>query len=147
MSLMMIHAATLCRGQDGSCSQSEFMVPPVVLTEITASALVSGFDKRLGNNFETVAQQATRSCRIVASDSAKACGKVGTHYSEGVRQGKEKIPTLHSRCMMHMMFMAVVSMLALHGLITNMFCAAVLCHKHSTTRLLRKHKQSNEQKQ
>ena len=104
--------------------------------------MVSTIEQRVGILFAGAAGSRTRQGRIIASDSAKTCGKVASHYAESSRKAevrKKRVPTLHSRCMMHMMFISIVVMMGLYNIITPMFCATILCHKWGTMKVIRKH--------
>lgn len=132
---MMIHAESLRRHGQLRRKQ-ELVVPPGILADQSAASICTALHQRLLGHLGSYAS-CSNQAYVLVSDSAAACLKVAVHFAEGANVNGST-PTLHSRCMMHMMFLAVVHCLGLYEVVTPMFCATVLMHKGHTMRLVKR---------
>jgi hypothetical protein len=100
---------------------------PVVLGCTTAINLLAGIRVRLNDVFEAAQRAGDNIVLVFTSDSAKACRKL---FRLAVKQ-REFWYLLHSRCMMHQLFLCMSHFHKPLEQLAPLFCASCLVHRGS----------------
>ena len=135
--LMMLAARTLTRTAGGGKQTVDVMLPPAVLCDITARTILAALKSRVHQLMPLRSTpNSVQGVVILNTDSHSALKRVANHYASLARSGDFPL-LLHGRCMMHMFFTGLTSMLSHLQLISPMFCSTILLHKGGNMRNLR----------
>ena len=130
--VMMLHARLLRRWFSGQVTRHDIMIPPALLSDQGAETLAAAIERRAGPFL--VSGGNARSVTVLGSDSAKALVKLAGNRGQAATSDHMSV---HSRCMMHMIFSAFVYTISDLQVINDMFCATTLTHKGLVMKELR----------
>ena len=134
---MMLSGKLLQRALASEAQVIDLVLPPAVLQNVSARALLAGITSRVQPFMPQQAGEASPwNALVFNTDSHSALKKVANHFATAARAGTGPL-SVHGRCMMHMFFASLVSMVAPLGLANPMFCSTVLLHKGANMRNLR----------
>lgn len=137
-SLCMMHVTGVDRFENSSVRRYEIVMPPAYLADIRAETIGAAIDERMG--MLPTDCQTTQEVYVLCSDSAPTLVKraeLSKHRAAVHPQPRHPPMTLHCRCMMHMMFAAMVAVMRPFKITSNMFCATVLLHKGTNMGMIR----------
>lgn len=137
--LMMLAGRLMTRAPGSGKQITDVMLPPAVLSDITARTIHAAMKARVHEYMPARAVPGSSlglGVFILNTDSHSALKRVANHYASLAKSGDFPL-MLHGRCMMHMFFAALVSMLSPMKLTNSMYCSTVLLHKGGNMRNLR----------
>jgi hypothetical protein len=113
---MVVHGTVLFRG-----AVEQIVMPPVLLENTTSSCLVAALTARLPASINQLRAQFDTLSVIVNSDSARACKLLGRAIGD-LYKHDDKVRTLNTYCMMHLVVIAVNEMLKPMRIINPLYC-------------------------
>ena len=127
--IMTIHARIFHR-KGSESSKIELAMAPAILDNTRGENLKAALLHRLPWSLHAFQARCMRFTLVLNTDSAPACLRLGRHLSESVC-------ALPAPCKMHQGCLAMSSIFVLGGIMSAMFCAALLLRRRRVQALLR----------